>query len=453
MDNNTFDDKLKSIAKKEKSHIPESLRKRVNETYDIIYKEKGHKVVKAKYKYLKVASVLIVALLGVNIVMPTLAESIPILGEVFKVLNENLGITTEYSKYGVEVKKSMKIDEDEMLIIKSVAYDGIEVAIFYEVSSLKPLKGDNYYLSAMFGGRNIGGYGGSCWGSKSNDNLFYGIASYQIDFGGNTLKSPEKLKLLIEEVSVDNDNGKRIFMDDSSFEVKLDSTKYPTIEKELNKRIKTDVGDIEIHEIYLTGLNLGVTTTMKLNGSTDDYGIGFYMIDEEAGPLTDQGGIGDSKGRIRKSMFYSKVTEKAIGKVSFIPYIRNYSKIEKDKENNSIVNKEELSANNGGTLGYGEKGTIEFEPMIFENGKGYLNIKTTGMLMFEHVALISVDKSGEEQHHWGVVRNETYDNGKYEYTLEFDKLDENIEYTYIKYDNSDDTDILEEHIFEVDFTN
>lgn len=452
MDRNAFDHKVKSMAKNEKSHIPESLRKKVNHTYDLIYKDKGQITKKSKYKYLKVASVLIVALLGVNIVMPTFAESMPIIGEVFKVLNENLGVTTEYSKYGVDVNKSMKIDEDETLTIKSVAYDGIEVAIFYEVSSNKPLKDDNYYLSVGFNGRNIGGYGGSCWGSKSGDNLFYGIASYQIDFGGNTLKSPEKLKLSIEEISVDSHSGDRIFMDNSSFEVKLDSTKYPNIEKELNKSIKTEIGDIEIQDAYLTGLNLGITTTMKLKSSNNNYGIVFYMIDKEAGPLTDQGGIGDSKGKIRKNMFYSKVTEKSIGKVTFIPYITNYGAIEKNKESGNLGEKKELSANDGGTLNYGKKGTIEFEPMIFENGKAYLKIKTTGLLMFEHVSIVSVDKNGEEEYHWGVVRNEVYDNGQYEYTLEFDKIDENIDYNYVKYDDSTNIKILEDNIFEVDFS-
>lgn len=449
MDKDIFDDKLKSMAKNEKNDIPESLRKKANETYDLIYKDKGQTTKKAKYKYLKVASVLIAALLGVNIVMPTFAESIPIIGEVFKVLNENLGVTTEYSKYGVEINKSMKIDEDETLTIKSVAYDGIEVAVFYEVSSPKALKDDNYYLNLKFNGRNIGGYGGSCFGKKRGENIFYGIASYQIEFDGNLLNPPKKIKLDFEISSVYNLEGEPIyFYVDNTVKVKLDSTKYPSIEKNLNKTIETKVADITIQDVYLTGLNLALTTTTKIKDDHSD--VGFYMIDNESGPLIDDGGLGDTKENVKKSILYSKVAEKKIGKVTFIPYINNIWDMKIDEENNSI--KEEININKGGVLDYKEKGFIEFNPIEFRGDNGYLNIRTKGLFMFEYISLVSIDKNGEEQYHWGVVRDESYNNGEYSYTLEFNGMSESTEYKYVKYYGFDNLDILEEDIFEVDFS-
>ena len=77
---------LRNLANAEDIEIPKSLRNKVNHIYKIIEKENSKK--NKIRKSIRVASGLVVFLLGINFIKPTLAEEIPLVGPVLKVLNE-----------------------------------------------------------------------------------------------------------------------------------------------------------------------------------------------------------------------------------------------------------------------------------------------------------------------------------------------------------------------------
>ena len=92
---------LKNLYNEDDIKIPNSLRKKVNKIYEDIESKSKKKV---RNNILKVAGLFIALLIGINFVKPSLAEELPIVGPVLKVLNSKWGLGIKYTENGLSVK-------------------------------------------------------------------------------------------------------------------------------------------------------------------------------------------------------------------------------------------------------------------------------------------------------------------------------------------------------------
>lgn len=169
--------------------IPDSLRKKVNEAYDQLEENKIPKdIIK---NVIKVASIVIIILFSTNFIAPTIAEEIPLVGPVIKMLNDKMGMNVRYTDNGLVVKEIFNT-EGYSVNIETVDFDGEKILIVYKVVGIKKntpwpcvldidIKSDsltiNNEASMATGGIEEGAY--------------YGYQQYDINFNNDDLKQEE----------------------------------------------------------------------------------------------------------------------------------------------------------------------------------------------------------------------------------------------------------------------
>ena len=127
-----IDSDLRELKYKENIVIPESLRNKVNETYEKIEYKDTLKVKNYAKNIFRVACILIIIIFGINFVNPILAEEVPLLGSVVKVLNDAFGMNIRYTENGLAVNESFNT-ENFKVTIESADYVNDQIFIFYKV--------------------------------------------------------------------------------------------------------------------------------------------------------------------------------------------------------------------------------------------------------------------------------------------------------------------------------
>ena len=172
-----FNEILKHKAKQENIQVPESLKKDVLKTLNKLPNRK----VKRKNKLSKVSGLvagLIVCLLTFNVFMPAYAESLPVIGPTFKEINEAIGIGEKYVKGSKDVDITKKYN-DTTMTIKNIYYDGVELAIAYELKSESGFDDKPIIFPII-----RSGFKGIQYDNEENngefidDNTYVGLASY-----------------------------------------------------------------------------------------------------------------------------------------------------------------------------------------------------------------------------------------------------------------------------------
>ncbi len=450
-DFNEFDKKIKEMSHKEKDTAPASLREKVNVIYENLEPKKENKSYK---KYIKAAIIFLVIITSTNIIFPALAESIPIVGAIFQKINEEFGLSDVYSEYAVEVNKQLKID-DVTLTIESVAYDGLEIVMFYKVEGKEKLDRDMAYLmtSSIDGleikdklrGRIVGGASGT--GYYEDDYTFYGITKINTEFtffGLDIFSNPHKLNLEFIIYGC----GERFIpeKDALKFNVKLNSRDIPTKEVKINKTINTEYGKIKLDKAVMTPLNLDIYYSLESenNSMTSEFLInaeGIVPIESASGSLWSSM-IDKSKGYARYSI-YSMDEFDNINEISITPKVASRFEVEESKENNLDKYEEIIINNNDVTkIDLKEKGTLEFSNIQFLEDKTLIDVKATGDMIYEYVGLYCE----EEYIYHNKILDRSFENGEYKYTIVLDKMDKNKEYKYRYYPEYNDGKVLEEVI-------
>lgn len=172
---------LMKLANNENIEIPKSLRNKVNNIYKIIEKENKNK--NRIRKIIKVASISVIFLVGINFITPTFAEEIPLVGPVLKVLNENLGLGIKYTENGLVVNKDFNT-ENYKVNIETVDFNGNNLLIVYKVESKKNIyTAISYSLDIVIDGSGFNVRQGDSLSTGSiENNAYFGYSVFELNF-------------------------------------------------------------------------------------------------------------------------------------------------------------------------------------------------------------------------------------------------------------------------------
>ena len=167
--------------------IPDSLRKKVNETYEQLEENKISKNIIR----VSAIAIAIIILFSTNSIAPTIAEEIPLVGPVIKMLNNKMEMKVRYTDNGLVVKETFNT-ECYSVNIETVDFDGEKILIVYKVVGINKntpwpcvldidIKSDSLIInkeaSMATGGIEEGAY--------------YGYQQYDINFNNEPLKEKE----------------------------------------------------------------------------------------------------------------------------------------------------------------------------------------------------------------------------------------------------------------------
>lgn len=179
--------KLKDI---ENIVIPDSLRNKVNETYSKIENKKNVRSNKYAKNILKIACAFMVIILGISFVNPTLAEEVPLLGTVIKVLNDNFGMGVRYTENGLAVNKSFNT-KNFKITIEAVDYVNNQILVVYNVEGEKIEEGI-YSLFLQAEGDGFTAIEGNAMATGNlKDGIYYGYTSMELKFDNIEDKNEE----------------------------------------------------------------------------------------------------------------------------------------------------------------------------------------------------------------------------------------------------------------------
>lgn len=185
-----LDKRLKNLSNEEDIKIPNSLREKVDKIYeDIESKDKK----KFRKNVLKVAGVFIAILIGINFVKPSLAEELPILGPVLKVLNNKWGLGIKYTENGLSVKEEFHT-ENHTINIEAVDFNGENLLIVYQIESEIDVDSPIIYgVNIDINGEkfSVEEVGGLDTGGPDEDGIYYGYSSKKLNFEKGTDKKEE----------------------------------------------------------------------------------------------------------------------------------------------------------------------------------------------------------------------------------------------------------------------
>ena len=192
---------LKNLYNEDDIKIPNSLRKKVNKIYEDI-ESKSKK--KARNNLLKVAGLFIALLIGINFVKPSLAEELPIVGPVLKVLNNKWGLGIKYTENGLSVKEEFHT-ENHTVNIEAIDFDGDQLLMTYKVESKIEFNNLVFYnikFDINGEGFNVEQGGGLATGGPDEDGIYYGYSVTKLNFE-NSAYNNEEIVVSISPKSID----------------------------------------------------------------------------------------------------------------------------------------------------------------------------------------------------------------------------------------------------------
>ena len=178
---------LENLRMNKEICIPDSLRKKVNETYEQLEENKISKNIIR----VSAIAIAIIILFSTNSIAPTIAEEIPLVGPVIKMLNNKMEMNVRYTDNGLVVKETFNT-ECYSVNIETVDFDGEKMLIVYKVVGINKntpwpcvldidIKSDSLIInkeaSMATGGIEEGAY--------------YGYQQYDINFNNEPLKEKE----------------------------------------------------------------------------------------------------------------------------------------------------------------------------------------------------------------------------------------------------------------------
>ncbi|MCR1951573.1 DUF4179 domain-containing protein [Clostridium sp. DSM 100503] len=196
-DKDKFDGILKQKAKNININIPDTLKHTILKTLDELPERKIKK--KSKLKNIsKVAAVIIVGMLSFNMFMPAYAENLPLIGPTFKSINDAIGVGDKYIKGAKDINITKKY-KDITMTIKNIYYDGIELAIAYELKSESGFDDKPIIFPIIKSGfKDINYKNEENDGEFIDENTYVGLASYA--FTENELSDKAKIEFIVNDL-------------------------------------------------------------------------------------------------------------------------------------------------------------------------------------------------------------------------------------------------------------
>ena len=452
-----FNENLKEEARSINIDVPDKLKNNILKTLDGLPDKKVKKKSKLE-KISKIVATIIVCLLSFNLILPTYAESIPLIGPTFKSINEAIGIGDEYIKGSKNVNLT-KVYDDTTMTIKNVYYDGVELAIAYELKSENGFDDKPIIFPIIRTGFNRIEYSNEeNDGEFIDDNTYVGLASYA--FTENELSDKSKIEFTVNDLY---GNWVGHYPKKYKFKLSLNAENMGKETHNINKEINYEARAYNVKEVITSKLNTIIYVDILKNdsssNSTENYrGVSwryadklrFFAIDDrgiplETGSLSLSSNIKLNKRLIGNSTLRFSGASEGAKSITLIPFIEIYG------SNNGIrgkINKENETVIK---LETGEEYIIE--SINFEEDKTVLNIKAKQYLRsLENldISFWSGDKEMEEDElsnnsieQWDKGKNQIkvkdikfngIDDG-YNFTLNLPALDSKKEYYFSAYNS------------------
>lgn len=254
MDKNSYNDidkSLKELGKSFQAKAPEKLKSKV---LDVIEKLPEKKYKNYRFKGLKIAgltAVILASSITLGAIFPAYAEAIPVIGATFKSINEKLGVGEVYIKgaKGVDLSKTY---DGVTMTIKDVYYDGVEVAIAYELKSKNEFLKEKPAIFPIikYNEEYIKYKNETSTGEFVDEKTYVGMASYSI----RDEKLPEKVNI---DFIVNDLYGNWVGVEPERFDFKLnlDASEMKRIIHSINKDIEYKGSKFTIKDIVFSELN------------------------------------------------------------------------------------------------------------------------------------------------------------------------------------------------------
>ncbi len=355
-DKDKFNESIKQEARDIDIDVPDKIKNNILKTLG----ELPDRKVKRKSKLKKISGLvagIIVCMLTFNIIMPAYAESLPIIGPTFKSINEAIGIGNQYIEGSKDIDITKKY-EDTTMTIKNIYYDGIELAIAYELKSEKGFDDKPIIFPIIKRGfKDINYKNEENDGDFIDDNTYVGLASYA--FTDNELPDKAKIEFVVNDLY---GNWEGYYPKKLKFKFSIDSKDMGKETYKVDKEIKYDDSIFKINELITSNLNTIVymDTDIELIKPDENnpeifsekYSLQFLVQDDKGIPISMIGGSGtgsnvkDERVKGNYHWRYKGVPEETKS-ISLIPVIskRDYSRdliMEKiNKKDETIINLED----------------------------------------------------------------------------------------------------------------
>ena len=469
-DEDKFNEDLRKEARNINIEVPDKLKNNIYKTLD----ELPERNVKRKSKFKKALGLVagaIVCMFAFNIVMPAYAETLPLIGPTFKSINEAIGVGKQYVEGAKDINISKKY-EDTTMTIKNIYYDGIELAIAYELKSENGFDDKPIIFPIIKSGfKNIEYDNEENDGDFINDNTYVGLASYT--FTENELSDKSKIEFTVNDLY---GNWVGHYPKKYKFKLSLDAENMGKETHNINKEINYEDRVYKIKEVITSKLNtfIYVDILKKINNdinsekSTENYGLRsddnklrFFIIDDKGMPIDNRGMSLSSSFNINKDLLgngtfrFSNASDNAKS-ITIIPYIsEDYKKWgtekgELNKDSNTL--KGELNKDSKTLIKIQTGGEYIVNGIDFKEDKTLMDIKVKGYL--ERIDNIGIGfwkdgRDDEDRSNW-VINDKWYEektpidiqdikfngiNDGYNFTLTLPPLDSDKEY-YFSADNS-----------------
>lgn len=452
-----FNEILKHKAKQENIQAPESLKKNVLNTLNKLPDRK----VKRKSRLSKVSGLvagLIICLLTFNMFMPAYAESLPIIGPTFKEINEAIGIGDKYVKGSKDVDITKKY-KDTTMTINNIYYDGVELAIAYELKSESGFDDKPIIFPII-----RSGFKGIQYDNEENngefidDNTYVGLASYS--FTNDKLPDKAKIEFIVNDLY---GNWVGYYPKKLDFKFSIDSKDMGKEVYTINKDIKYGEESFKIREVIKSKLNTVVYVDIynelsKANkyyqgDYLKEYNFEFIALDDKGIPLNNKGMEFSGVFKAKKSLIgtsifrFDEISEETKS-ITLIPIISNSNRM--SITNNTIENAkytiEKINKDNETLIKSSSEEEYIINDIDFQEDKTVVNLKAKKYLRTLEDIHISIwdeekldkynssNKGQEDEWYKGTtdieIKNTKFnglDDG-YNFTLTLPALDKNKDY-------------------------
>lgn len=351
-DKDKFNEIIKNKVSDAKMEIPDTIKSNALKTLNNLPERK----IKRKSKLRKISGLVagvIICTLGFNMFMPAYAESLPIIGPTFKSINETIGVGDKYIKGSKDINIS-KTYKDATMTIKNVYYDGVELAIAYELKSEDGFDDKPIIFPIIKSGfKEINYDNEENDGEFIDENTYVGLASYALT--KDELSDKAKIEFIVNDLY---GNWTGYYPKKFSFKISLNAKDMGKKELAINKEFIYGNRIYNIKKVITSKLNTiiyadilkedNLDKSIKSNGlrGTDDQ-LRFFIVDDrgiplETGSLSLSSNIKLNQSLLGNSTMRFSGASEGAESITLIPYIYIYGsgksiKGKIDKENESII--------------------------------------------------------------------------------------------------------------------
>lgn len=455
-DKDKFNEIIKDKVSDAKIEIPDNIKSNALKTLNSLPERKINKKSKLR-KISGLVAGIIICTLGFNMFMPAYAESLPIIGPTFKSINDAIGIGDKYIKGSKDINIS-KSYKDTTMTIKNVYYDGVELAIAYELKSEEGFEDKPIIFPIIKSGiKDINYKNEENDGEFVDDNTYVGLASYALT--KNELSDKAKIEFIVNDLY---GNWAGYYPKKFKFKFSIDSNDMGKEVYKVDKEIKYDESIFKINDLIISNLNTIVYMDTDIEILKDDensgyfsqkYELKFYVQDDKGLPINMVEGSGNGKNindERFKGDYYWRYEEvsKETKSITFIPVIS-------ESYYNRELIIEKIDKNSGTTIQLETGEEYIIKNIDFQDDKTVLDVKVKKYIDgLDNIGIQIWDKdkvdkykssnNGQEEDWYKDTKDieiiETKFNGiddGYNFTLTLPALDRNKEYFITKMSNRD----------------